>query len=390
MPKRKKEEELRAVKEELNSEELTQEELMNDVLMKMEELPQEELNEEEEQAAGSEADSAGAEPWAAKDELNDVLMKMEVLMKKEEPCEADPGGGAHEEEGADSAGAESCAAKKEEEEASEDPGDETEQEEEASEDPGAAKEEHRCEVDVAEPFPWREGREGRRPTAVKSGSAAAPLPDHVDDRPLHNPPAPKTSLPPWRHLDHNSSPPPKTGVPPWRDLDRNPVPIPKTSVPPKTGPPPKTSVPPWRPLDRNPVPPPLPPRQALGHAADPVPPPKARYWQPSSRGRRKTTKEICQYWGICCYYREQLVCFYCAVHCRDGSCRVHWNKPGSCQSTWCCKPAPFTVHCIQGMCRDHCTVPDQCSPHSKAATPGQSHARTTCLCQGWQGPCALP
>ena len=206
--------------------------------------------------------------------------------------------------------------------------------------PGADKEDHRREVDVADSFPWRGWRKKTTVmlmiSSAKSCSAAAPLPDHVDDQV-----APKPRLTPWRDPDLNRVPPPPKRA--HRNLADHPAPNPLSPAP----------------------------RHAPCRAADPVPPPKAA----SNRAGwgRKTTAHPCEHWDVddygddrfCRFFREDDQCFFCAVHCIDEACPAHHNKPGSCEWKGCGKQAPYTERCSFGMCREHCLDWPQCEPHSK-------------------------
>ena len=129
------------------------------------------------------------------------------------------------------------------------------------------------------------------------------------------------------------------------------------------------------------MPPPPPPtkpkmRRTYGDAAssadvaDPPPPEPFGEGPPRKRASiRQTTSDPCDADG-CGHMREADECRYCAAHCEDRDCTVHWSFPLRCAMSspvWCKhkRPHPNNADCIY--CRQHCADPD-CAFHKAPAS----------------------
>ena len=75
---------------------------------------------------------------------------------------------------------------------------------------------------------------------------------------------------------------------------------------------------------------------------------------------------------------ESEACEFCALHCDWHTrrwCKVHWEKPGRCQTDkeWCNHLAP--EDCIMQECAKHCTNPN-CERHRNPPDRAPSTNRT--------------
>ena len=222
-------------------------------------------------------------------------------------------------------------------------------------------------------------------------------PDRVDqpDR-VVEPQQPARPTPPWR-LQPQHKQPPMPGATVFPDAD---VPadqqqphkfmrvasvFPDANVPADQPQAPPPQPPPQQPQPR--APPPQPP---AGHSAlmpqqpqhppsrtqpelmvprPPPPPPPPGY------ERRRRTNRVCDQCTNAC---ESLDCASCAVHCIDGSCRAHWDKPQRCQTTRavCMHNHPSRVYSDCLFCRQHCPMEGgPCSYHSAPAKKSSNRTR---------------
>lgn len=112
-------------------------------------------------------------------------------------------------------------------------------------------------------------------------------------------------------------------------------------------------------------PPPPPPVQQASEAASSSSAAPVR--RPRPRGNRRVSDVRCEAWD-CSYMRESGDgCLYCAVHCEEWSCRVHWSRENSCS---CGKPRP--AECVRQSCKGCCQAAEAQDIATAAAASAES------------------
>ena len=181
-------------------------------------------------------------------------------------------------------------------------------------------------------------------TGASSSADPVPMPTwrkrRVEGTADATPPPPLIPAPPSPLVPAPRKPPPTPRIPPLPARQ-----LPKPLIPPKPLEVPKPLTPPTPLVPKQPQGPPPP----QVHAPPQGPPPR------KESGKRRTTDLHCVS-RECPEFAQAAHCSFCAVHCHDRSCQVHWAVPNRCQcpTVYCRQFHPDPAFTACRRCRQHC------------------------------------